>query len=136
MKTKLDFLNIFADHLGWPALIACRHVFPLEDQCHPKDVVWYEAQFRGSCRLQINERPLFAAGVYAVRYELFSGFHRLSSAKDVNVMRSEAERLDEFLNSKWFRTKAGRDTFARHHPECTGWNNARLGTGEMPYEPR
>ena len=132
---RVELLNIFADHLGWPELSACRHVFQPEDQSGFKDVVWYESEIGTDCRLQINERPLFAAGVYAMRHGLFAGFHRVSPLRSARGMRSEADRLDQFLNARWFITSAGREAFAHAHPECTGWNDERLSSGAMPYEP-
>jgi hypothetical protein len=124
---------------GWNRQIRCyKHRFV---EKHPQArqqgrvLTWYEAgrSMGGGddCFLQINEYPQgqtvkYVGAVYAIRYRIFTGWHKFRLPnKDAHLER-EAHRLDEWLNWNWFASIKKRREFRRLHPECTGYTWHRI----------
>jgi hypothetical protein len=71
--------------------------------------------------------------VYAVRFRIVTGWHSLRLTPDESCDDAEVERLDGWLNRRWFDTPANRREFRSLHPECSGWSWGRIGREPLPY---
>lgn len=104
-----------------------------------KVITWYEAgkSGRASCYLQINEYPqgqtiTYKASVIAIRYRICTGWHEFRLYSTDAKLRQEAERLEEWLQWKWFASMEGRRAFRKSHPECAGYSWKRLAKEGPP----
>jgi hypothetical protein len=130
--------------LGWRSrLRKYQHV--VDDDASPrlrgKVITWYTAGKstggRDDCFLQINEAPQghsawHEASIYAIRYRIFTGWHRFRLCWTEAKLREEAERLDEWLHWRWFAGLEGRRTFRQAHPKCVGYTWTKIAKEAPP----
>ncbi len=136
-------LKAWAKELGWADLQKLqKHVTTSQ---HVNTVItWYQAGQptggRNHLALQINENPIgqartYQAAVYAIRFRMCSGWHRLTLAATDDIC-SEARRLRRWLDRSWFETIKGRREYRRMHPECANFTWRRLRDEGPPYTAR
>jgi hypothetical protein len=126
-------LGKLASLLGWPRLTRWQHRIREGVGDHSEQVVvWYDGGSVDDVLYQINLAPWPHAGVYAVRYRLCTGWHRVRSLKNSAMVKAEAMRLEEWLHARWFTTVEGRRAFRRLHPDASGWSWRRIREGKVP----
>jgi hypothetical protein len=134
-KKRFELLKQFAALLGWGELEqfqhAVRNVPGLKGEVL---ITWYESGSFEDILFQINELPSLCAAVYAVRFRICTGWHAFELHGDLSSLRAETDRLDEWLNRRWFDTIEGRRTFRKRHPECAGYTLTKLRKQGPPHE--
>src|SRR5438045_69774 len=117
------FADQLCDTLGWPRPRVCRDSF----SPHSGEIVWYESGTRFTdLLLQVNTLPCWSACVYAIRYEICSGWYVLVERDNVtpDIASIAAELKDRLLASHFESAKsAGR--FRERYPECANFTEAR-----------
>ena len=130
-QTPSSQLARLANLLGWPELRTCRH----------DDTTWYESGKseggRNDLFLQINHsrrnQNSYFGAVYAIRYRICSGWHLFTLPTDDEAIVDVADRLDCWLNHKWFATLQMRRKFRESHPECKDFSWKRIRDEGPPY---
>jgi hypothetical protein len=122
-------LRALAETLGWSGLHRLTH----DDSEIAATVCWYEAGDIEELLLQINVKPCHCAAVYAIPYGLCTGWHAIRGLGSPPCIGDEAARLDAWLHRRWFATAEGREAFQQQHPECVGYDQARIARGDLPY---
>jgi hypothetical protein len=129
---ELQILATFAGILGWPDLNAR----------HYGDITWYERGdsdgFDDDLFFQINPSPpgssyRFVGGVYALRYQICTGWHPFTITDSRESIDAEATRLDCWLNRRWFSTPEMGQEFERLHPECANYTWEKVRAVGVPY---
>ncbi len=134
----LPHLTKLADSIGWNGVIPNCH------DANGLDVVWYTSGENtgdeSDLFLQINEHPIgntteFAGAVYALRHSLWTGWHSFPLPDSNDRMRLAIERIDCWLNRKWFTDENLRIQFSNEHPECCGFDWDRIRETQPPHNP-
>ncbi len=124
-----EALSVFASALGWKKLTLRQH------QVDDRSVItWFETGSADDIMLQINKIPCYAVAVFAVRYRICTGWHRVHVERTEHSMHKEAQRLREWFDRKWFDSLEGRRTFRRNHPECSEYSWRKLRENGPPYQ--
>jgi hypothetical protein len=71
----------------------------------------------------------YTGAVYAIRYRIVSGWHKLRLFANHDDLRCEAVRLEPWLAWNWFATAEKRREYRLAHPECAGqsWRTVKQG---------
>jgi hypothetical protein len=139
----LAALRCFARALGWPRLRMHESAIEFDHKPgKPTVVTWHESRpnrgLRDAPFLQINERSLgerqvYSAAVYAIRFKICTGWHVFRLTSDLQFDLREAERLDGWLNRRWFECPLARREFRLNHPECANYTWSRIRTFGPPH---
>jgi hypothetical protein len=124
-------LRTFARRLGWSQLRCYQHLWEERNLLITRYESGNNDGSRSDLFLQINESPLgqtatYTTAVYAIRYQICTGWHSMKLGPDAQPLDSEIERLDSWLHRRWFESLANRRKYRRMHPECTGWSWKRI----------
>ncbi|HUG71253.1 MAG TPA: hypothetical protein VMM76_26115 [Pirellulaceae bacterium] len=134
----LSHLSAFAELLGWHDLVPHHH------DADGSDVVWYTCGTNEGVEtdffLQINESPSgktndFVGAVYALKHNLWTGWHRFPCPDTDATLRDAIARIDDWLNRKWFTDDQLRLRFSHQHPECMGFDWKRIRECRPLHEP-
>ncbi len=120
--------------LGWGGLEKFTYIIPHNELVHTgQTIVWYECGMHSSVWLQINESPSPQACVFAIRYRICTGWHRITLSNRNNNLKRESSRLHDWLSRSWFTTSRARQKFRRIHPECAGYSWRKIRSAGYPH---
>jgi hypothetical protein len=128
MQTETKTLRRFASRLGWPLLVEHFVEVPAKVNGGKAELVrWWESEAASGLFLQINERPVLAAAVYAVRFRIFTGWHPIAVSTDrTKSATEEAKRLHSLMAFEWFETTEQRRLYRLRNPVCAGYTWKRV----------
>jgi hypothetical protein len=101
---------------------------PLDGRLRPpvRGVFWYESGDRDSHVLQVNTYPHWYAAVFAIRFRIFTGWHRIPKLPVKRFPKSQMQLAVELFHTCRFDTVAGRRRYRKDHPETAGFTWAKI----------
>jgi len=127
---EIPYLMAFVQALGWNGLRREEHAFREGDK--EIEVVYYLCGELDSVFFQINTSPVCAC-VYAIPFEICTGWHRIDFRQNNDCMLREANRLKGFFQRDLFYSDEARQDFCRIHQECCGYTWERIRSEGPPY---
>ena len=132
MDTHIDSHSVetmykLMNELNWP------HLRPEEAKVNGTTVVWFASESDHGVKFQVNTMPVWAAGVYAFRFRIITGFHAVHIGVTDTELARELWRLKDWLHADLFLTIDGRRRFRKLHPECSGYTQKAYAERGLPY---
>jgi hypothetical protein len=134
-RTVFDRLQTMTRLWGWEGPLRCceDRIDPGAIGLHPylKVVTSYEVGIavggRCDCFLQINPLPqgqitTYEGAVFAIRYRIFTDWHKFRLFGRPSLLNREAARLADWLAWELFASVEKRRAFRLAHPECRGYS--------------
>ena len=121
----------FAEALGWSALEVHDHYYDdfVDGEIIKRDIRYYSSGSLDDIWFQVNERPKYAAAVYALRYRICTGWHRVYP---YHSPYQQAQELAPILSFSRFSTLEGRRAFRQQFPEFASYSWTRVRKEGVP----
>jgi hypothetical protein len=120
----------FYSDLGWTRPRRLSFTLPRSEvrRSSSRKIVWYESGERDYYVLQVNTTPRWFAAVFAIRYRIFTGWHKIPQFPVIRFPTSRLELMSELFHVSHFATVTGRRQFRVHHPEAGGFSWTKIRT--------
>lgn len=119
--------RFYAD-LGWPRPKRFSLTLPRSERRQPlvEKIFWYESGDRDSYVLQVNTYPKWYAAVFAIRFRIFTGWHKIPKLPAMRFPKSQLDLAIELFHASHFASVTGRRQYRIDHPESMGFTWTKI----------